>query len=63
MIDHHRTNIDLQVMELGQGLTIEQQTMLCQPFEDSEIKKVLFSIPNHKSPDPDGYNNGFYKAC
>ncbi|KAJ8420080.1 hypothetical protein Cgig2_019936 [Carnegiea gigantea] len=22
---HHRTNIDLQVMELGQGLTIEQQ--------------------------------------
>ena len=59
----HRTHIDLQVMELGKGLTIEQQIMLCQPFEGSEIKKVLFSVPNHKSPGPDGYNSGFYKAC
>jgi len=63
VMDPHRRNIDLQVMELGQDLTIEQQIMLCQPFEDSEIKKVLFSIPNHKSPSPDGYNSGFYKAC
>jgi len=37
--------------------------MLCQPFEDSEIKKMLFSILNHKSPGHDGYNSGFYKAC
>ncbi|KAJ8419740.1 hypothetical protein Cgig2_015758 [Carnegiea gigantea] len=62
-MEHHRTHIDLQVMELGNGLTIEQQIMLCQPFKDSEIKKVLFSIPNHKSPSPDGYNSGVYKAC
>ena len=50
-------------MDLGKSLTIEQQLMLCQPFADSDIKKMLFSIPNHKSPGPDGYNSGFYKAC
>jgi len=48
---------------MGGSLTIEQQLMLCQPFPDSDIKKMLFSIPNHKSPSPDGYNSGFYKAC
>ncbi|KAJ8419565.1 LOW QUALITY PROTEIN: hypothetical protein Cgig2_004596 [Carnegiea gigantea] len=31
--------------------------------EDSKIKTVIFSIPNHKSPGPDGYPSGFYKAC
>ncbi|KAJ8419893.1 hypothetical protein Cgig2_017703 [Carnegiea gigantea] len=62
MTDHQRTKIDPQVIELGQCLTIEQQIRLCQQFEDSGIKKVLFPIPNHKSPSPDRYNSDFYKA-
>ena len=36
---------------------------LCKPFEDADIKVVLFSIPNHKSLGPVGYNSGFFKAC
>ena len=51
--DYHRTSIDPWVMEAGPFLTIEQQLQLCKPFEDNEIKAVLFSIPNHKSPGPD----------
>ncbi|KAJ8437171.1 hypothetical protein Cgig2_010932 [Carnegiea gigantea] len=63
MMDHQRTKIGPQVMELGQCLIIKHQIKLSQPFEDSDIKKVLFSIPNHKSPGPDGCNSGLYKAC
>ena len=31
-------------------------------FSDMEIKEVIFSIPSEKSPRPDGYNSGFFKA-
>jgi len=51
------------VVNLGGCLSLEQQMPICLPFSDSDIKKVLFSIPSHKSPGPDGYNSGFYKAC
>ncbi|KAJ8421961.1 hypothetical protein Cgig2_022522 [Carnegiea gigantea] len=61
--DHHRTQIDIQMINMGECLNLEQQMQLCKPFTDADIKKVLFSIPTHKSPGPDGYNSGFYKAC
>jgi len=35
---------------------------MCKEFSDIEIKEAIFSIPNFKSPGPDGFNNGFYKA-
>jgi len=62
MKEHQRTKVDQQVIELGQYLTIKQQIQLCNPFNDSNIKEALFSIPNHKSPWPDRFNSGFYKA-
>jgi len=34
---------------------------LCKPFTIAEIKEALFSIPNHKSPRPDGFSSGFFK--
>jgi len=34
-----------------------------RPFTKEEIKAAIFSIPNHKSPGPDGYSNGFFKSC
>ncbi|KAJ8427720.1 LOW QUALITY PROTEIN: hypothetical protein Cgig2_022194 [Carnegiea gigantea] len=49
-MDHHITHVD-------------QQIQLCLSFTDFDIKKVVFLIPNHKSPGPDGYNSAFYKAC
>ncbi|KAJ8419243.1 hypothetical protein Cgig2_006407 [Carnegiea gigantea] len=35
---------------------------LCKPFSEKDIKDALFSIPNLKSPGPDGYNSGFFKT-
>ena len=40
---------------------MEQQVALCKAFTDHDIKAALFSIPNHKSPEPDGYTSGFFK--
>ena len=34
---------------------------VCKSFTDQENKEALFSIPNHKSPGPDGYSSGFFK--
>jgi len=51
------------VVDLGACLSLEQQMQLCLPFSNSGIKRVLFSIPSHKSPGLDQYNSGFYKAC
>jgi len=61
--DHHITCVDPLVIEAGPSLTIEQQLQLCKPFEDTAIKNVLFSIPNHKSTGLYGFNSGFYKVC
>ena len=40
---------------------MEQQVELCKPFTTEDVKKAIFSIPNTKSPGPDGYSSGFYK--
>lgn len=37
--------------------------MLCFAVTQKEIKKVIFSFPNEKSPGPNGYSSGFFKAC
>jgi retron-type reverse transcriptase len=33
------------------------------PFSDEEIEGVIKSLPNDKSPGPDGFNNDFIKNC
>ena len=57
-----RKEVDLQVVCQGLVLTIEQQLHMCRDFTDLDIKQAFFSIPNFKSPGPDGFNSGFYKA-
>lgn len=46
----------------GYVLSVEQQCFLLQPVTDMEIKYALISINCNKSPGPDGYGSGFYKA-
>ncbi|KAJ8422553.1 hypothetical protein Cgig2_033476 [Carnegiea gigantea] len=58
----NRTQLDPQVIGKGNTLTVEQQLKLCAPFTDKEIKTAMFSIPNIKSPGPDGFSSGFFKA-
>jgi len=57
-----RPQLDPNVIRLGNTLTVEQQMKLCAPFTDQKIKSAMFSIPNTKSPGPDGFNSGFFKA-
>ena len=61
--EYHRTKIDHQVLNQGKYLSIEQQIQLCHPSTDNDIKQALFSIPNHKSPGPDGFTSGFYEEA
>uniref|UniRef100_A0A803PIG2 Reverse transcriptase domain-containing protein n=1 Tax=Cannabis sativa TaxID=3483 RepID=A0A803PIG2_CANSA len=49
-------------MELGSRLNMEQQLSMIKPFTRKEIKKDFFSIPDSKSPGPDGYGVGFFKT-
>ena len=59
--EQHTSSIDQEIVQLGQTLSLDQQLQLCQPFTDNDIKQAIFSIPNHKSPGPDGFNMAFIK--
>ncbi|KAJ8423643.1 hypothetical protein Cgig2_006674 [Carnegiea gigantea] len=57
-----RVPIDKEIISMGAVLSTEQQLHMSKAFTDGDIRDALFSIPNTKSPGPDGYNSGFYKA-
>ncbi|KAJ8425089.1 LOW QUALITY PROTEIN: hypothetical protein Cgig2_034025 [Carnegiea gigantea] len=57
-----RNQLDHSIITLGPVLTKEQQIQLCKDFSDRDIREAFFSIPNTKSPDPDGYTSGFFKT-
>ncbi|KAJ8436136.1 hypothetical protein Cgig2_033631 [Carnegiea gigantea] len=53
-----RKQINMEVAHHGPSLTKDQQVLLYKDFTDKEIRKAIYSIPNFKSPGPDGYNSG-----
>ncbi|XP_074302896.1 uncharacterized protein LOC141637231 [Silene latifolia] len=53
--------INMQVVQRGPICTEEHWETLLSIVTDSEIKEALFSIPNHKAPEPDGYSSAFFK--
>ncbi|XP_062093775.1 uncharacterized protein LOC133799797 [Humulus lupulus] len=59
------TKINLQCVELGTKLSIDQQLSLLKPFSHKEIRDAYFSIPIIKSPSPDGFGYAFSRpiAC
>ncbi|XP_062104336.1 uncharacterized protein LOC133815521 [Humulus lupulus] len=54
--------IQKSCFELGHRLTLEQQVSLVKPFSIKEVKEAMFSIKSIKSPGPDGFGSGFFKA-
>lgn len=52
-----------KVIAMGNTLTLEHQMDICGPFTIASIKQAMFSIPDIKSPRPNGYNNTFFKAA
>ena len=55
-------DIQDEIISMGPCLDISQQLTLMKPFYKLEVKTVIFSIPAHKSPSPNGYNRGFFKG-
>ena len=55
--------MNMQVIQLGPTLKCEDQIGLCNQFSSKDIKDALFSIPSIKSPGPDRFNSGFFKAA
>ncbi|XP_062074066.1 uncharacterized protein LOC133778209 [Humulus lupulus] len=46
----------------GNILSLEHQLALIKPFSRKDVKSAMFSIGSIKSPGPDGYGSGFFKA-
>ncbi|XP_062108200.1 uncharacterized protein LOC133819058 [Humulus lupulus] len=56
-------SINMDCLDLGPKLSMDHQTMLLKPFSYKEIRNALFGFPITKSPSPDGYGSGFFKAA
>ncbi|XP_062103378.1 uncharacterized protein LOC133814434 [Humulus lupulus] len=54
--------IQTSCFRLGHRLALDQQLGLIKPFTRKEVEDALFSISSIKSPDPDWYGSGFFKA-
>ncbi|XP_062118800.1 uncharacterized protein LOC133832477 [Humulus lupulus] len=54
--------IDYQAICFGSVLSREDQLCLIKPFTIKEVKIAMFSIHSLKSPGPDGFGAGFFKA-
>lgn len=44
-------------------LSLEERLSLEIPFEEEEVKTMVWQSANDESPGPDGFNMNFYKAC
>ncbi|MCI06375.1 cysteine-rich receptor-like protein kinase, partial [Trifolium medium] len=44
-------------------LSAEDNASLLVPFEEEEVRDVIWSCDGNKSPGPDGFNLNFFKAC
>ncbi|XP_062086301.1 uncharacterized protein LOC133792412 [Humulus lupulus] len=54
--------IQRSCFRLGHRLSLDQHLGLIKPFTRKEVEDALFSISSIKSPGPDGYGSGFFKA-
>ncbi|KAL5548946.1 hypothetical protein UlMin_004177 [Ulmus minor] len=43
------------------SISVERAEWLERPFEEEEIKKVVFGCDREKSPGPDGFTGGFFQ--
>ena len=57
-----RSPIDMEVIAQGNVPPSEQQVRMGKIFSSNDIKDVIWSIPNHKSPGLDSNSSGFFKS-
>ncbi|XP_075098842.1 uncharacterized protein LOC142175754 [Nicotiana tabacum] len=51
------------IFKRGNTLSTTEQMQLIKEFTEEEVKAAMFSIDKNKSPGPDGFGSGFYKAA
>ncbi|KAL2923281.1 hypothetical protein RDABS01_014772 [Bienertia sinuspersici] len=56
-----RAHVHPEIVMKGPVLQEDQKSKLVQPFTKEEVRKAIFSIPENKSPGPDGFGTHFYK--
>ncbi|KAL0394483.1 UNVERIFIED_CONTAM: hypothetical protein Slati_4414500 [Sesamum latifolium] len=54
--------VETQFQQVRYIITVEDSLMLLKPVTANEVKMTVFDIVEDKSPGPDGYSFGFYKA-
>lgn len=54
--------VRIEVFTKGKRLSLENQVLLLRTVEEREIKDAIMSIGSNKSPGPDGFGAGFFKA-
>ncbi|KAL9232293.1 hypothetical protein vseg_007419 [Gypsophila vaccaria] len=58
---HTTSKTHKNIIDCGKRCDAEMFQKLMQPITGKEIKDTLFSIPDTKSPGPDGYTSRFFK--
>ncbi|XP_020262214.1 uncharacterized protein LOC109838161 [Asparagus officinalis] len=51
-----------EIIQNGPCLDENHIRLLSAPISNEEIRKAVFSIPDNKSPGPDGYGSSFFKS-
>lgn len=59
----HVQCINQSIMDSGPKLSLSGSLLLVDHVSNTDIKNALFSIPNDKSPGPDGYSSQFFKEA
>ncbi|XP_026377645.1 uncharacterized protein LOC113271937 [Papaver somniferum] len=52
----------INMLLISRSLSVMQSIMLEKPFEESEVKNVIWNFGKNKSPRPDGYTMELFKA-
>ncbi|CAN0840801.1 LINE-1 retrotransposable element ORF2 protein [Linum grandiflorum] len=55
------TVLDTDLEDFPLTVTNEMNDHLCQPVDNEEIRRAVFSLATDKSPGPDGFSGDFYK--
>ncbi|XP_074297814.1 uncharacterized protein LOC141628593 [Silene latifolia] len=57
------TPVCASVVQQGIVCSPTHAALLLAPVTNAEIKKIMFSIPIHKSAGPDGFSSAFFRDC
>jgi len=60
---HFNINLDPAIWENTYKITDSDNSILCKPFSEEEIKEALFQMEKNKAPGHDKIPIEFYQVC